>query len=67
MQPHNADIFLVMLEEKWRKAHRIAKHDEKHSGNLRVKCTGVPYLAAEHLPDPRGNLMARRASWFINH
>jgi hypothetical protein len=67
MQPHNADIFFIVLQEKRRKAHRIAKHDEKYSGNLRVKCAGMPHLAAEHLPYPRRNLMARRASWFINH
>jgi hypothetical protein len=67
MQSHNADIFLIVLQEKRRKAHRIAKHDEKHSGYLRVKCAGMAHLAAEHLPYPRGNLMARRASWFIHH
>jgi hypothetical protein len=58
MQPHNADIFLIVLEEKRREAHCIAKHDEKHSGNLRVKSSRMPYLAAEHLPYPRGYLMA---------
>jgi hypothetical protein len=67
MQPHNADIFLIVLEEKRRKAHRIAKHDEKHSGNLRVKCSGMSYLAAKHLPYPSSYLVARRASRFINH
>jgi hypothetical protein len=58
MQPHNANIFLIVLQEKRRKAHRIAKHDEKDSGNLRVKCAGMPYLATEHLPYPSGYLMA---------
>ena len=53
MQPHNADIFLIVLEEKRREAHCIAEHDEKHSGNLWVKCSCMPYLAAEHLPYPR--------------
>jgi hypothetical protein len=58
MQPHNADIFLFVLEEKRREAHCISEHDEKHSGNLWVKCSCMPYLAAEHLPYPRGYLMA---------
>jgi hypothetical protein len=67
LDPQVSGVLLIMLEEKRREAHCIAKHDEKHSGNLRVKCSCMPYLATEHLPYPRGYLMARRASWLINH
>jgi hypothetical protein len=58
MQPHKADIFLVVLEEKRRKAHSITKHDKKHTGDLRIERSCMSYLAPKHPPNPCRYLMA---------
>jgi hypothetical protein len=58
MQPHQADIFLIVLEEERGEAHGVAEHDEKHTRNLRVERSCMPHLAAEHLTHPGSNLMA---------
>jgi len=58
MQPHEADIFLIVLEKERGKAHCIAEHDEKHSGNLRVERSRMSHLAAQHFPYPGSYLMA---------
>ena len=52
MQPHQADIFLVVLEEEGGEADGIPEHDQEHTGNLRVKGPGVTDLAAKHPADP---------------
>jgi hypothetical protein len=52
MQPHQADIFLVVLEEKRGKSHRVSEHDEKQTRNLRIECSRMSHLAAEHPPNP---------------
>ena len=57
MQPHQADVFLIVLEEERGEAHSVAEHDKKHTGNLRVESSCVPHLAAEHLPYPCSYLM----------
>jgi hypothetical protein len=57
VQPHQADIFLIVLEEERGETHRVAEHDEKHTGNLRVERSCMPHLAAEHLPHPGSYLM----------
>jgi hypothetical protein len=31
VQSHQADIFLIVLEEKWGKTDRVTEHDKKHS------------------------------------
>jgi hypothetical protein len=65
VQPHQADVFFVMLEEKRGETHCIAEHDKKHSGDLRVKRSGVSYLASEHPADPCRYLVAGWAPRFI--
>jgi hypothetical protein len=67
MKPHQADIFLVMLEEERGEAHRIAEHNEEHTGNPRVECSCMPNMAAEHLPYPRSYLMAGWSSRLVNN
>jgi hypothetical protein len=57
MQPHQADIFLIVLEEERGEAHRVTEHYEKHTGNLWVERSCMPHLATEHLSDPRSYLM----------
>jgi hypothetical protein len=57
MQPHQADIFFIVLEEERGEAHRVAEHDKKQTRNLRVECSCMPHLAAEHLPHPGCYLM----------
>jgi hypothetical protein len=57
MQPHQADIFLIVLEEERGEAHRVAEHDKKQTRNLRVECSRMPHLAPEHLPYPCSYLM----------
>jgi hypothetical protein len=57
MQPHQADILLIVLEEERGEAHRVAEHDKKHTRNLRVERSCMPHLAAEHLPHPGSYLM----------
>jgi hypothetical protein len=52
MEPHQADVFLIMLEEEWGKTNRVAEHDKKQTRNLRIECSRMPHLAAEHLPHP---------------
>jgi hypothetical protein len=66
VKPHQADIFLVMLEEERGEAHRIAEHDEEHTGDLRVERSCMPNLAAEHLSDPCRYLVAGWTSWLVN-
>jgi hypothetical protein len=66
MQPHQADIFLIVLEEERGEAHRVAEHDQKQTGNLRVECSCMTHLAAEHLSHPGSYLMTRRASRLVN-
>jgi hypothetical protein len=58
MQSHKADIFLIVLEKEWRKAHRVAEHDKKHTRNLWVEGPCMANVAADHLPHPCSNLMA---------
>jgi len=58
MQPHQADIFFIVLEKERGKANRIAEHDEEDTRNLRVECSCMPHLAAEHLTHPGSHLMA---------
>jgi hypothetical protein len=58
VEPHQADIFLVMLEKERCKAHSIAEHDKKQSGDLRVERSRMSYLAAEHPANPCSNLVA---------
>jgi hypothetical protein len=57
MQPHQADILFIVLEEERGKTNRVAEHDKKQTGNLRVQCSCMPHLAAEHLPHPCSYLM----------
>jgi hypothetical protein len=57
MQPHQADIFFIMLKKERGEAHRVAEHNEKHTGNLRVECSCMPHLASEHLSHPGSYLM----------
>jgi hypothetical protein len=65
VQPHKADIFLVMLEKKGSKTYRVAEHDKKQAGNLRVECSRVSYLTTEHSANPCCYLMAGRAPGFV--
>jgi hypothetical protein len=57
MQPHQADIFFIVLEEERGETHCVAEHDKKHTRNLRVERSCMPHLAAEHLPHPGSYLM----------
>jgi hypothetical protein len=52
VQPHQADIFLIMLEEERGKTNRVPEHNKKQTRNLRIECSCMPYLAAEHLSHP---------------
>jgi hypothetical protein len=58
MQPHQADIFLVVLEQQGGKAYGITEHDKEDAGYLRVERAGMPHLAPEHLPHPCSHLVA---------
>jgi hypothetical protein len=37
VEPHETDIFLVMLEEQGSEADCIAEHDKQDTGDLRIK------------------------------
>src|SRR5512136_1732355 len=58
MQPHQADIFLVVLEEEWSKSYRVAEHDKEQAGNLRIECSCVSYLTTKHSANPCCYLVA---------
>jgi hypothetical protein len=58
MKPHQADIFLVMLQEKRGEAHGVAEHDKQDAGDLGVKGPGMPDTAAEQCPHPCRDLVA---------
>jgi hypothetical protein len=66
MQPHQADILLFVLEQQGGKADGITQHDEEDTGYLRVERSCMPDLAAEHLPNPCGNLVAGGSFWLVN-
>jgi hypothetical protein len=65
MQPHQADIFLVVLEEEGSKSYRVAEHDKEQAGNLRIECSCVSYLTTEHPANPCCYLVAGRPPGFI--
>jgi len=65
VQPHKADIFLVVLEKKRSKSYRVAEHDKEQAGNLRIECSRVSYLTTEHSANPCCDLVAGRAPWFV--
>jgi hypothetical protein len=58
MQPHQTDIFFIMLEKEGCKSYRIAEHDEKHPGDLWVERSRMSYLATEYPANPCSYLMA---------
>jgi hypothetical protein len=66
VQPHQADVLLFVLEQQGGKADSIAQHDEEDTGYLRVERSCMPDLAAEHLPNPCGNLVAGGPFWLVN-
>jgi len=66
VQPHQADVLLFVLEQQGGKADGIAQHDEEDTGYLRVERSCMPDLAAEHLPNPCGNLVAGGSFWLVN-
>jgi hypothetical protein len=67
MKPHQANVFLVMLEEERGEAHSISEHNQEYTGNLRIECSCMSDLATKYLSNPRCYLMTGRSSWFINN
>jgi hypothetical protein len=67
VHPHQADIFLFVLQEKRCEAHGISQHDEEHTGYLRVKGSCMSHLAPEHLPHPGCDLVARWSAGLVDN
>ena len=67
MQPHQADILLVVLEQQGGKADGVAEHDEEDTGYLRVERAGMPHLAPEHLPHPCSHFVTGGALRFVDN
>jgi hypothetical protein len=67
VQPHQADIFLLMLEQERGEPYGITEHNEENTGYLRIERTGMPDLAAKHLSHPCSNLVAGRSFRLIQN
>jgi hypothetical protein len=67
VQPHQADIFLLMLEQERGEPYGITEHNKEYTGYLRIERTGMPDLAAKHLSHPCGDLVAGRSFRLIQN
>jgi hypothetical protein len=67
MKPHQANVFLVMLEEEWGEPYSISEHNQEYTGNLRIEGSCMSDLAAKHLSNPRCYLMTGWSSRLINN
>jgi hypothetical protein len=67
VQSHQADIFLVVLEEEGSEADSIAEHDEQDTGYLRIERSGMPDRTTQHTADPGCDLVAGGSPWLVNN